>query len=176
VHYYPTLDHSGPEFSALPLVRESVGPGRVCPHDRRNIPDRAVRSFLVVVSTPVVQLVANVFERQERGCIDAFAAQLAVECLDERIVDRLPSSPCLITKAICASVNFDAFMPRFLAPPRNMRPKTLAEIDPVFRWQSIGSLRCLLRSIQSVSIRRLISGQLYQKMRGSDPSTKFLGP
>lgn len=30
----------------------------------------------------------------------------------------VPSSPCLITNAFCASVNFDAFMPRLLAQPR----------------------------------------------------------
>ncbi len=51
-----------------------------------DIPDRAVRSILVVVSTPSLQLFASILQRQEPVGVQAFAAQLAVERFDERIV------------------------------------------------------------------------------------------
>lgn len=44
----------------------------------------------------------------------------------------VPSSPCLTTNAFCASVNFDAFMPRIFAPPR----KSTAEISSC-EWSKI---------------------------------------
>jgi len=75
-----------PRVFRLARVRRAGGPGRVCQHDRGDIPDRAVRSLFVVVSTPAVQLLASVFQRQEPVRIHAFAAQLAVERFDEGIV------------------------------------------------------------------------------------------
>ena len=45
-----------------------------------------MRSFFVVVSTPRLQLFASIFQRQESVSVQAFAAQLAVERLDECIV------------------------------------------------------------------------------------------
>ena len=69
----------------LARVRRAGGPGRVCQHDRGDIPDRAVRSLFVVVSTPAVQLLASIFERQEPVCVHTLAAKLAVERLDERV-------------------------------------------------------------------------------------------
>ncbi len=51
-----------------------------------DIPDRAMRSLFLIVSTPRLQLFASIFQRQEPVRVQAFAAQLAVERLDERIV------------------------------------------------------------------------------------------
>ena len=48
-------------------VRRAGGPGRVCQHDRGDIPDRAVRSLFVVVSTPAVQLLATLRLQEFEG-------------------------------------------------------------------------------------------------------------
>ena len=85
----PNLGALGSRVFHLARVREAGGPGRVCQHDRGDVPDRAVRSLFVVMSTPAVQLFASIFQRQEPVGVHAFAAQLAVERLDERVVGGL---------------------------------------------------------------------------------------
>lgn len=58
--------------------------------DRDLLADAAVGSFLVVVSAPILHLRASVVKAHEPMRIQAFAAELAVERLDERVVGRLP--------------------------------------------------------------------------------------
>jgi len=54
--------------------------------DRDVVSDRAVRSVLVVVSTPILQLFAGVGKAHEPVGIQALGPELAVERLDEPIV------------------------------------------------------------------------------------------
>ncbi len=63
--------------------------GGVVQRSRGFVPDRAVRSLLVVVSTPSLQLFAGVFGPQEPVSIEALCAELAVEAFDERVVSGL---------------------------------------------------------------------------------------
>src|SRR5688572_7347206 len=48
-----------------------------------------MRSDLVIVSTPVLQFLLGVIQRQEPMCVQALGPEPAIECLDERIVRRL---------------------------------------------------------------------------------------
>ena len=54
--------------------------------DRDPLADAAVGSFLVVVSAPILHLQASVVKAHEPMSVQAFAAELAVERLDERII------------------------------------------------------------------------------------------
>ncbi len=85
VHCYLTLEHAGLEFSAFPRSGGLVSPAEFASMIG-GIPYRAVRSLLVVVSTPSLQFFASILQRQEPVSVQVFAAQLAVERLDERIV------------------------------------------------------------------------------------------
>ncbi len=82
---YPISDHAGLEFSALLRSGGLVAPAEFASMIG-GIPYRAVRSLLVVVSTPSLQFFASILQRQEPVSVQVFAAQLAVERLDERIV------------------------------------------------------------------------------------------
>jgi len=53
------------------------------------VTDRAMRSNLVVVSAPMLQLFADVGKTHERMCVQEFCPKLAVESLDEAVVSRL---------------------------------------------------------------------------------------
>jgi len=53
------------------------------------VPDRAMRTNLVVVSVPSLQLFAGVGKAQESVGIQAFGPQSTVERLDERVVGGL---------------------------------------------------------------------------------------
>lgn len=64
-------------------------PGTVHELDRALIADRAVGSFLVVVSTPSIAFSAGVVEGQEPGGVQAFSPDLTVEGLGEGIVSGL---------------------------------------------------------------------------------------
>ena len=66
-----------------------VTPPGFCQHDRDLVADRAVWSFLVVVSAPILQLFGASARRQEPVGVQAFRPEAAVERLDERIVGRL---------------------------------------------------------------------------------------
>jgi hypothetical protein len=55
-------------------------------HNRGYGADCAVRSFLVVVSAPVLQLFASILQGQEPVSVQTLGPELAVECFDERIV------------------------------------------------------------------------------------------
>ena len=57
--------------------------------DRGFITDRAVRSFLIVVSTPSLAFSARIVEAHEPVRVEAFPSELAVEGFDERIVGGL---------------------------------------------------------------------------------------
>lgn len=56
---------------------------------RHLIADGAVRTDLIVVSTPMLHLLAGVVKGQEPVGVQAFRAELAVERLDEGVVGRL---------------------------------------------------------------------------------------
>ena len=64
-------------------------PGAVHELDRALIADRAVGSFLVVVSTPSLAFLHGVVEAHEPVLVQALRPELAVEAFDERIVGRL---------------------------------------------------------------------------------------
>ena len=53
------------------------------------IPDRAVRSYRVVVSTPSLQLFSRISEAHEPVLVQAFGPEPPIERLDEGIVCRL---------------------------------------------------------------------------------------
>jgi hypothetical protein len=57
--------------------------------DRGFIADRAVRSCLIVVSTPSLAFSARIVEAHEPVRVEAFRSEFAVERFDERIVGRL---------------------------------------------------------------------------------------
>ncbi|MFN7399848.1 MAG: hypothetical protein ACK5SX_12525, partial [Sandaracinobacter sp.] len=52
------------------------------------------------------------------------------------------SSPCLMTNAFCASVNFDAFMPRPLAQPRKTEAKNSSSKRSSFQGTEQQRRRC----------------------------------
>lgn len=54
--------------------------------DRDVVSDRAVGTILVVVSTPTFQLFTGVGKAHEPMGVQAFRAELAVECFDEPVV------------------------------------------------------------------------------------------
>ena len=56
----------------------------------RFVADRAMRSYLVVVSTPSLAFADRVIEAHEPMGAQAFRPELAVEAFDERIVGRPP--------------------------------------------------------------------------------------
>lgn len=56
---------------------------------RRFVADRAMWSYLVIVSTPILKLFSSIGHRQEPVRVQAFCAQSTVERLDERVVCRL---------------------------------------------------------------------------------------
>src|SRR4029079_11131491 len=59
---------------------------------RGSVADRAMGSYLVIVSTPTLKLFPGVRQRQEPMRVQALRAQSAVERLDEGIVRRLAGS------------------------------------------------------------------------------------
>src|SRR5258708_35563288 len=56
---------------------------------RRRVAERAMRTNLIVVSTPSLAFCSRLVEAQEPVCIQAFPPELAVEGLDEGVVGRL---------------------------------------------------------------------------------------
>ena len=56
--------------------------------DRDVVSDRRVRTFLIVVSTPSLQLFSGIRKGQEPVGVQAFGPELAVERLDEAVVGR----------------------------------------------------------------------------------------
>ena len=60
-------------------------------HQRNRVlvPDRAVRSYRVVVSTPSLQLFPRIGEAHEPVLVQAFCPEPPIEGLDEGIVSRL---------------------------------------------------------------------------------------
>lgn len=60
--------------------------------NREVISDRRVRAFLVIISTPSLQLFAGIRKGQEPMSVQALRPQLAVEGLDEAVVGRLARS------------------------------------------------------------------------------------
>lgn len=58
-------------------------------HDRRLVADRAVRSDLVIVSTPILHFRSRIVKAHEPVGVQALGAELAVEALDESIIGRL---------------------------------------------------------------------------------------
>ena len=61
-------------------------------HCRYLVADRAVRSDLVVVSTPSLAFLARLVEAEEPAGVQALGAELAVQAFDEGIVGRLARS------------------------------------------------------------------------------------
>src|SRR6056297_4328790 len=57
--------------------------------DRYVVSDRAVGSDLVVVSTPILQLLASIGKAHEPVRVQAFRPELRIERLDEAVVGRL---------------------------------------------------------------------------------------
>lgn len=57
--------------------------------DRDFVPDRRMRLILIVVSTPILHLLAGVRKRQEQMRVQTFRPELAVEGFDEAIIGRL---------------------------------------------------------------------------------------
>src|SRR5579863_205154 len=88
----PTLDHLGWEILAS-SGGELAGVAR-CPMKRRRhvVADRAVRSDLIVVSTPSLAFSPRFVEAQEPVGIAAFGAELAVQAFDESVVGWLAGS------------------------------------------------------------------------------------
>ena len=76
-------------FSGLFRHRRAGGADAMEQRSRRFVADRAMWSYLVVVSTPTLKLFAGVGQRQEPMRVQAFRAQSAVERLDEGVVGRL---------------------------------------------------------------------------------------
>ena len=56
---------------------------------RRFVADRAMWSYLVIVSTPILKLCARVGHRQEPVRVQAFRSQSTVERFNEGVVRRL---------------------------------------------------------------------------------------
>lgn len=56
--------------------------------DRDVIPDRRMRSILIVVSTPSVKLFSRICKGQEPMRVQALGPKLAVEGLDETVIGR----------------------------------------------------------------------------------------
>lgn len=62
--------------------------------DRDVVSDRAVRSVLVVVSTPILQLFLGIRKAHEPVCVQTLRSQLTIEGLNEPVVGGLgPSTP-----------------------------------------------------------------------------------
>ena len=62
-------------------------------HGNRDVvSDRAVRTNLVVVSTPSLQLFPRICKRQEPVGVQALLPELAVECFNKRIISWLAGS------------------------------------------------------------------------------------
>jgi hypothetical protein len=60
-----------------------------CVGDRRQIAERAVRPFGVVVAAPLLEGDASVSERGEQCLVQQLVAQPPVEALDEGVLGRL---------------------------------------------------------------------------------------
>lgn len=58
--------------------------------DRDVVSDRAVRSDLVVVSTPILQLFAGIGKRHEPVGVQTFRSELPVARFDEHVANQLP--------------------------------------------------------------------------------------
>ena len=86
LYCYRTLDHAGQEFSAFPRRGGLVSPSGFASMIGGDIPDHAVRSFFVAVSAPGLPLFVSFSQVQEPTSVQPLAAQLAVECFDERFV------------------------------------------------------------------------------------------
>lgn len=80
---------------------------------------------------PCVGLVAHGLTRR---CELSDARRCTIPFLRQTPATSAPSSTCLITNALCASVTFDAFLPTM-----ETQAETLAQNVPVFRWQSNGT-------------------------------------
>ena len=75
----PNLDHQGLEFSGFTQGDGLVTPPRFRQHDRHLVSDRAVWPFLIVVSTPSLQLFSRICKGQEPVRVQAFRAEPAIE-------------------------------------------------------------------------------------------------
>ena len=60
----------------------------ICERNRHFVADGAVRTKLIVVSTPLLHLLAGIVKRQEPMGVQALRAELAIERLDERVIGR----------------------------------------------------------------------------------------
>ena len=137
----PTLGRPKAEFSGF-----SQGDGLVAPrfrqHDRNLVPDRAMWSFLVVVSTPSLQLFGRIRKRQEPMCVQTLGSETAIKRFDERIIgglawpEEVQDDPALIGPQVhvtryelAALINADGFrVARLPADPVQHRHDIFAAI------------------------------------------------
>ena len=84
VIHFPTLDRAKAEFSGFAQGDGLVAPPQI--RDRDVVSDRAVWPFLVVISTPGLQLVDRVGKCQKPVRVQAFGAEPTVERFNEGIV------------------------------------------------------------------------------------------
>ena len=85
----PTLDHLGQENSASSGGRLAGFAGRPMKRRRHLVADRAVRSNLIVVSTPSLAFSLGLVEAKEPVQVEALVAQRTIEGLDLHVVGRL---------------------------------------------------------------------------------------
>ena len=85
----PTLDQFGVENPASSGGELAGIAGRPVKHCRHLVADRAVRSHLVVVSTPSLAFSPRLVEAEEPVGVQALRPELAVQALTARIVRRL---------------------------------------------------------------------------------------
>jgi hypothetical protein len=68
-----------------------------------------MRSYLVIVSTPTLQLFSGICQRQEPVRVQAFRPQSTVECLDESVVGRLSRSREVECHVVVVQIPRDEF-------------------------------------------------------------------
>ena len=83
--------------------------------DRDIVSDRAVRSNLIVVSTPSLHLFSGIGKRQEPVRVQALRTELAIERFDEAIIRRLAGpgevQGDVVRRQCQIKTAFDAFLP-----------------------------------------------------------------
>jgi hypothetical protein len=90
VNCSPSLDQAAGLFPASFGQRGSSAADRSISSIGGFVADRAVRSFLVVVSTPSLAFSPRIVEAHEPMSIQTFRSEAAVECFDEGLSVGLP--------------------------------------------------------------------------------------
>src|SRR5438105_15406109 len=99
----PTLDRFGLQNRASPGDGLAGIAGHSMKHCWHLVADRAVRSHLVVVSTPSLAFSACLVEAEEPIGVQALSSKLAVQAFDECIVGRLAGPAEVESDAVLVS-------------------------------------------------------------------------